>query len=425
MIAAAEPVVVIAITPLLLFPTFRPAWTGAALALLVLVWVVRAAVRRETFPVTPFNAALLLFCLAIPAAVWASAAPELTIPKLTGLILGLAAFRVVAFSAQPGKPFTAATVIFLVLGLGMWALGLLGMRLPVLAPVIQRLPAALVNLPGSPDQGINPNQLAAILVLYLPFLMALIVLGLRERRAAVTLALAVVAFAGLATLVFTRSRSGWIGFAVAALAFGLMLVALEGSRRMKRVVLAGAAVALVAVLVAGVVLLPQQLGQDTSLPGGGQDVGQALQQLSLDARIEIWSRALYAMQDFPFTGVGLGTFRKVVNLLYPLFLVPPDQAPAHAHNIFLQTGVDLGIGGLIAYLALLLIGALAAWEAARHRGGVTRCVALGLLAALIGLHVYGLADALALGSKPGLAFWMVLGLLAALANGVGAVREPS
>ena len=59
-----------------------------------------------------------------------------------------------------------------------------------------------------------------------------------------------------------------------------------------------------------------------------------LGQLSLDSRVEIWSRALYALQDFPFTGVGLGTFRRVVNLLYPLFLVPPDVDIAHAHNIF-------------------------------------------------------------------------------------------
>ena len=41
--------------------------------------------------------------------------------------------------------------------------------------------------------------------------------------------------------------------------------------------------------------------------------------------IEIWSRALYALQDFPFTGVGLGAFRRVVNVLYPLFLVPPGR----------------------------------------------------------------------------------------------------
>jgi hypothetical protein len=34
------------------------------------------------------------------------------------------------------------------------------------------------------------------------------------------------------------------------------------------------------------------------------------------------------------------------------------------------------------------------------------------MAGLVALHVYGLTDALAPGSKPGLIFWLALGLLA-------------
>jgi putative inorganic carbon (HCO3(-)) transporter len=108
----------------------------------------------------------------------------------------------------------------------------------------------------------------------------------------------------------------------------------------------------------------------------------------------------------------------VVNVLYPVFLAPPSEDLAHAHNIFLQVAVDLGLGGLIAYGALLLLGAAAAWDVARASIGSSRYLAVGLLASLLGLHVYGLADAIALGSKPGLAFWMLLGLIAALAAGV-------
>ena len=66
MVAGLEPLYVVAITPLLLFPTFRPAWTAVALAGLALVWIVRALVLREAWPVTPFNVALLVFCLADP-----------------------------------------------------------------------------------------------------------------------------------------------------------------------------------------------------------------------------------------------------------------------------------------------------------------------------------------------------------------------
>ena len=39
---------------------------------------------------------------------------------------------------------------------------------------------------------------------------------------------------------------------------------------------------------------------------------------------------------------------------------------------------------------------------------------VGLLAGLVALHVFGLADALVLGAKPAVVFWFALGLLAAM-----------
>ncbi len=138
-----------------------------------------------------------------------------------------------------------------------------------------------------------------------------------------------------------------------------------------------------------------------------------MQQLSLDARVGIWSGGLCASGLSP-SRVGLGTFRRVVNLLYPLFLVPPDSDIAHAHNLLLQVGVDLGLGGLVGYVALMLADAVTAWRAARSSDRFAGSAALGLLAGMIGLHVYGLADTLALGSKPGLLFWLALGLMVAL-----------
>ena len=55
-----------------------------------------------------------------------------------------------------------------------------------------------------------------------------------------------------------------------------------------------------------------------------------------EQRLEIWSRGLHMLQDFPFTGIGMGAFRQVANLLYPFFLIGPDAEIPHAHNIFLQ-----------------------------------------------------------------------------------------
>lgn len=397
--------------PLLLFPTVRPAWTAAALAGLIGVYLLRLIVRREPWPVTPFNGALLLLALMIPVAVWASALPDLTLPKLTGLILGLAAFRAVAFFVRDRRGLEWALATFALVGLGIWAVGFIStgwtMKFAWLAPLVQRLPRTLMALPGSPDAGISPNQLAGALVLYLPIAIALASSFLRERR----FAWALVAVGGLGiiggTLMLTQSRSGWIGSAAGVVALAIAAGWTRG-RRGARI----ATLVLPAALIIAVVILirtrPELAARfiNTSRASGDE--------ISLSGRPEIWSRALYAIQDFPFTGTGLGTFRRVVNLLYPLFTISPDYDIAHAHDIFLQVALDLGLPGLVAYLACLWLALAVAWQVARRSAGAVRGLALGLLAGMVALHVYGLTDAIALGAKPGIAFWLALGLIAAL-----------
>ena len=136
---------------------------------------------------------------------------------------------------------------------------------------------------------------------------------------------------------------------------------------------------------------------------------------SLASRTEIWARALYALRDFPLTGMGMNNFRRVVPVLYPFFSLPPTIDIAHAHNQFLQAGLDLGLAGLIAYLALWMIGAALTVRCLRRAdAGWTRALALGLGAALLASFIFGLTDAIALGAKPGILFWSLLALLVAL-----------
>jgi putative inorganic carbon (HCO3(-)) transporter len=138
----------------------------------------------------------------------------------------------------------------------------------------------------------------------------------------------------------------------------------------------------------------------------------------LVGRTELWSRALYALQDFPFTGLGMNTFRSIVPRLYPLFLVGPQPDIGHAHNEFLQAGLDLGLPGLIAFVALYL-GAfwmlVKVWRAESLDTLLFyHATALGLGGGLLAHLIYGLTDAVALGAKPGLLFWMLLGLISGL-----------
>ena len=59
-----------------------------------------------------------------------------------------------------------------------------------------------------------------------------------------------------------------------------------------------------------------------------------------------------------FTGMGMDTFRSVVNVLYPLQIISagsPIKDIGHAHNEFLQAALDLGIPGLIAFISIYIV----------------------------------------------------------------------
>ncbi len=156
---------------------------------------------------------------------------------------------------------------------------------------------------------------------------------------------------------------------------------------------------------------------------------------SLASRLEIWPRAIYGVQDFPFTGMGMNTFREVIHVLYPSFTIPPDIDIAHAHNEFLQAALDLGIPGLIAFSSIYIISfwmLVKVWKSLSGEGTgrrtseertaciisedtvLKRALVLGLGGGLFGHMIFGMTDAISLGAKPGIFYWILLGLIAGL-----------
>lgn len=413
----------IAIAPFLLFPNMLPEATLAALALLIAGVLGRWMVEGQPLPATPLNGSLLLSEITVGVGVLVTALPDLTLPKATGLLLGLAVWHYLARFVDGGKRLHLATAALFLLGIGLTIMGVLGAewraKVPALAAIIARLPSTLINLPGTPEAGISTNQLGGTVAFYLPLALSLlfgVCLGRARRgrgdelgRWAQMLGTAIGALAFGGVLVLTQSRSAWIG-GIVGLA---VLLALWGWATPRSQTRTWMWAALTLAFCAGIVMLlwigPERLQRLWHDPSGMTALG------TLDTwgfRVDVWRWATMAVQDFPFTGCGLGTFRQVVQILYPIN-VPPGYDIAHAHNMFLQVALDVGIPGLIAYLALLGGSAVAAWRVARANARL-RPLALGLLCGMIALHAYGMTDALALGSKPGVAFWFALGLVAAL-----------
>ncbi|MCW5859316.1 MAG: O-antigen ligase family protein [Caldilineales bacterium] len=117
------------------------------------------------------------------------------------------------------------------------------------------------------------------------------------------------------------------------------------------------------------------------------------------------------LADFPFTGAGIGTFDRVVPILYPLFLSTPGSPVSHAHNLILQVGVDLGLPGLIAWLAVLVNTFLLLAGVLRQRqDALPWALAAGVAGSLGVMLVHGLVDAALWGSKPAFLPWLFVAL---------------
>lgn len=172
-----------------------------------------------------------------------------------------------------------------------------------------------------------------------------------------------------------------------------------------------------AVAIAGIAFLVMSEGGFSPEALLGQDNALGAGISSLQARLELWSRAIYMIQDFSFTGVGLGMFEPVVKLLYPTFLIAPDMFFGHAHNIYLQTAAEMGIPGLIGHLALYIILGLLLVRRSMHQDhGRYRVIALGLLGGLLVYLVHGVIDAISSSLYAALIVWSLFGLMVAIST---------
>ena len=399
--------------PILMFPTARPFLTGLFLLPLLGVWLVRIW-RRDPLPVTPWNGAMLVLLLMVCVGASVTPFPALMVPKAAGILLGAASWSYLTRLGVRGVPYRWLALGLPFLGLGVVALGFLTTdwptKVPLLGTLLTHLPLVLLRIPDAPAIGVHANELGGALVPFVPLALSMAVGWVTAQGVAGKMRLPAYALVGMgvvaAVLVaLSQSRSAWVG----VLAGGAAVIAAWAWSTPSRWLSIALRLAL-GVGVVGVAVLAVGLGADR-IQGYLEEPAQmaALGGLStLGFRVEVWRWAVTAIGDFPFTGCGLGAFREVGRLLYPMNIAP-DYDYAHAHNIFLQMALDAGIPGLIGYLAILAVSVRSLWSVVRGSSEL-RPLGIGLLGGLVALHGYGLTDALAPGAKPGLVFWYVLGL---------------
>ena len=392
-----------------------------------LAWVIAWRTRGRALELTPFNTGILLLALMMLISLYATYSIEQSFPKIAGLIFSLGVFFTVVGSIRSRKSYYGMSAGILLAGIGVAVLGVLGsswiQKVPALIALTKRLPTIAFGLHGAAE-GFHPNEVAGVLLWVAPLAMAACVVILAQRKKlnekigssrAATLFLggALAALAIWGVLILTQSRSGWLGAGLVLLFATTVLLNVHLPFRGRLRLVFWASVGLL--LVMGTAYLAPRILDEASSPELEAAAGSALSVTTLASRVEIWSRAVYGIEDFPITGMGMNTFREVVHVLYPLFTIPPNVDLAHAHNHLLQAALDLGLPGLIAYMSLWLTASVMLHKIwSRAPDWEDRLWVLGLGSGLLGYFVYGLTDAVALGAKPGFLWWYLLGLIASL-----------
>jgi len=386
--------------------------------MLPLPWLCRWVGRGRLTVPTRLEWALFSLLMMVPGTLWATALPEVTRSAVYQLLAGVAVFySIVNWASSESRVWWAS--------LGLIGLGL---ALAMIAPVsVQWTPGKLFVLSQIYDRfplllkdPIHPNVMAGALVLIMPIALALALPGWGRKRTSVA---SRPCFRAIATIVvglnfllmafillLTKSRGAYM-----AMAITLVIIAILRNRWF----LVGLPWGLAGLVVAWWRLGTHPLADllmTTQAMGGWEE------------RQEVWSRAINMIQDFAYTGIGMGTFKQVANAMYPFFLAGPDADVPHAHNLFLQVGVDLGLPGLIAYLALLtgcfcMAAKTYGSQIADRQSPIAnpqsairnpQSLSAGLLGSLTALVVHGLTDAATWGTKPAVIVWAVFGLTAAL-----------
>lgn len=394
------------VAPALLFQDRFPHWVVViGWALLALPWVCRLAAYRHLTRPTPVDMPVVALSVMVLVSLYASIDHQRSFRSTSQLAIGVSVFY-----GLTNVRHTRLNQWFPVAGLIIMSVGL-----ALIAPLIVTWSSndfffferAYSQLTPVTSENLDANILAAVLSMTLIVLAALVWRGQFRRRLSTQpcrspcqLRLAM-GFAGLLLFLaqaFTQSRGAAVGLLVG-------LFALLALYRRKLL------------LILAIVMGATYLATAIIDLGPASDLLLSAVLRGWIGRRETWSHAMRMITTRPLTGIGMGTYLKMLALLFPFSYKWPMQ-PTHAHNMFLQVGVDLGIPGLVAYVAILTSCLLMVWQAWRtFRGFGQRdleALAAGVFASLIAMITHGLVDAPLWGTKPSFVAWFFMGLAAML-----------
>ena len=235
----------------------------------------------------------------------------------------------------------------------------------------------------------NPNVFGEYLIMLLPLAISLIL----ARRGAQRLIGAAVTLAAGAALVYTWSRGAWLG---AMASVGLLLV-LYHAVLLRLVVPAIVALPFVAAA------LPSAIVSRLTSIGNLADTSTAY-------RVSIWTASVNMLKDIFESGIGTGS--AAFSAVYPAYALGGAAYALHAHNLYLQIFVELGVVGIAVFVLMLFFffrSVFSCYRTLGDRTQATTILAMGL--GVFALLVQGLTDNVWYNYRIVLLFWLLMGIV--------------
>ena len=233
----------------------------------------------------------------------------------------------------------------------------------------------------------NPNVLGEFLILIFPVTLALMATSKRSYERFFLFAVSVM---NCWCLVFTWSRGAWIGCIISTVLF--------------------LCVSSKYFFVAGALSLPWAavflfLNKDSAVLTRLTSFTDS----STSYRVSIWKGVLLMLRDIGFCGIGIGedAFKKI----YPVYSLAGIEAAPHAHNLYLQIAVEMGVFALAAFLIFAFLYAQFSFsfcKSAMSRSNKLIC--LGIFSGILAILIQGMTDYIWYNYRVFLLFWMIVGL---------------
>jgi len=236
----------------------------------------------------------------------------------------------------------------------------------------------LSNLPS-----LHKNMTGGVLIILLPLGLSGIVWAWSRHHWFISVVAVVALLLGLFGLIMTVSRGAWLGL---GLAIGYTIYFTwrlgPGSRSPLRW--------LVDLLMAAfTIAFPVGIFFSLKVPEFEVGPNIILDDLST-GRTKLWQDSLPLIQDYLFTGSGLGSTAMVYSSYVFLLHVP---FLSHAHNLYLQIAIEQGLPGLIALAVMIIFTILGLINVYQQGNSLIRIYCVATFAMLIAMLGHGMVEA--------------------------------